>query len=93
MKDNMTGQELSEALKSGRDMVSVTTLGYRDGEVGPVTDHVERSEAIRRMKGHYAAKALADNPNVRVIALMQPDGIKRWLSPEEYQLLVTHLPK
>jgi hypothetical protein len=84
-------RQLREAMERGEDVVVVETIGYRNGRVGPVTDVVPRAEAVRRLGGR-AGRQLQANPCLRVVCLLDPDLIQRWLSPEELRGLIDNLP-
>jgi hypothetical protein len=84
-------RQLREAMERGEDVVVIETIGYRNGRVGPVTDVVPRAEAVRRLGGNVGRQLQAD-PALRVIGVLDPDLIRRWLSPEEYRGLMDNLP-
>jgi hypothetical protein len=84
-------RQFREALARGEDVVVVNTIGYRGGQVGPVTDIVPRAEAVRRLGGN-AGRQLQADPTLRVVGLLDPDAIRRWLSPEEFRGLMDNLP-
>jgi hypothetical protein len=85
-------RQFREALARGEDVVVINTLGFRGGRVGPVTDVVTRTEAVRRLGGHTAARHLRADSRLRVVALLDPGGIRRWLGPEEFRALMKNIP-
>jgi hypothetical protein len=91
IQDEERHRQFREALARGEDVVVVNTLGYRNGRVGPVTDIVPRAEAVRRLGGNVGRQLRAD-PALRVLGVLDPDLIRRWLSPEEFRALMANLP-
>jgi hypothetical protein len=72
--------------------VSVVLPGFRRRDDGKLEPHptrvlVSRAEAIRRLRGHSAARQLEESPHVAVVALMDDTALAKFLSPEELRLL------